>query len=111
MTDLEMTRLCAEAVGLQWKLLPALEGSETYDEDTIIFYDGPYPVKYNPIMNDAQAMALVKKCGLSLCSPSPENADWQALKVWTGDSTTPSAFNKDLNRAIVECVAKMQASK
>jgi len=104
MTDLEMTRLCAEAVGLQWKLLPALEGSETYDEDTIIFYDGPYPVKYNPIMNDAQAMALVKKMRLCIGSVG----GWS---VWSGLQDSGSSQSKDLNRAICMAVAKMQASK
>ena len=116
MTDLEITRLCAEAMELKQHLYPL---ADLYKEATNIsalcssnYFDYPDEgLFYDPINDDAQAMALVKKFGLSICAPSPHDKDWQALKVWTGDSTTPSAFSQDLNRAICECVAKTQQAR
>ena len=78
MTDLEMTRLCAEAMGFkpvstttgETAVLCAAMGGLKHD-----FY-------FDPLHNDAQLMALVKKFPIL-----------------------------DLNRAMVERVAKMQAAK
>jgi len=79
-TDLEITKLCAEAMG--------------YRNSS----------HYNPLHDDAQAMALVKRQGLHIV--------WQPMcpDIWKVDDTTHVAADKDLNRAICECVAKMQAS-
>ena len=83
MTDLEMTELCAEAMGVP------LMGSNV-------------PL-WNPLHDDAQAMALVKKFALDIVCAG----QWQVSRSRRGDTT---AVNADLNRAIVECVAKMKGS-
>jgi hypothetical protein len=93
MTDLEMTRLCAEAMfdPLEWE-------QRLFD--------------YDPLHDDAQAMALVKKFGLT-CDPAndvPPYAPWRvcALPVGGEDwNDIVNADSDDLNRAIVECIAKM----
>lgn len=100
MTDLEMTRLCAKALGLEVR-----DVEESVDGDTwvavLAFDDGE---TYEPLHNDAQAMALAKRFMLDV--------DFFAGAV----STPPSATNhfttycdESINRAIVECVAKMRA--
>jgi hypothetical protein len=87
--DLEMTKLCAQAMG--WVK------TEKGDD-------------FDPLHDDAQAMALVKKFELTIIRLySQDDPTWLV--------STPGWVNKfeskhsDLNRAIVECVAKMQAAK
>ena len=99
MTDLELTRLCAEAMGRDVKLR---EGK----------YYGVTLVCYDPLHDDAQAMALVKKFGLSCwwyLSVDGRKAEW-----WRVDAAPPhdcTARNADLNRAICETVAKMELAR
>ena len=102
MTDLEMTRLCAEAMGWKTKVVSGVP------------YDTVYRLKeqspkgewneWNPLHDDAQAMALVKKCKLTI--QREHHGD-----RWAVGNPHPEAMNLDLNRAIVECVAKMQKAK
>jgi hypothetical protein len=91
MTDLEMTKLCAEAMGLKSR------PTKHNDQDVLPMHDG-----YDPLHDDAQAMALVKEFNLRIgWFPEPGVAgNWGAY-----------TYNADLNRAIVECVAKMQKEK
>ena len=106
MTDLEITKLCAEAIGLKYTVLPALQGSECFDIESIIFHDGPYPVAYEPLMNDAQCFVLMNKMKLSIDAPSMDGL-WHVTDYDNGVFTD----NESLNRAICECVAKMQLPK
>lgn len=85
MDDLMMTELCAQAMGV------ALMGSDV-------------PL-WNPLKDDAQAMALVKKFMLEVDAFS-NCVDLPALRDPKGIYTTYS--DESLNRAIVECIAKMQ---
>ena len=102
MTDLEMTKLCAEAMGD----LPAMvehEGEMRFGYASCM---GP---AYDPLHNDAQAMALVKKFGLAIQPPYFDmKAGWH---VWKEPRPNCTAIGHDLNRAIVECVAKMQVDR
>ncbi len=95
MTDLEITRLCAEAMGLMGESGYALIGRMDN-----------HP--YDPLHDDAQAMGLVKKFGLRIEHSSPS-------AIWTvqaeGPLTLPRFNAEDLNRAVCECVARMQAAK
>ena len=96
MTDLEITKRCAEAMGVEAHLV---ENSGLF-----IFTRGFGSValaeKYDPLHDDAQAMALVKKFRLR---PAPvQGGVWS---VHGGDNECGSA--DDLNRAICLCVAKM----
>jgi hypothetical protein len=89
-----MTRLCAEAMDFSVEL-----GKFGFYYDT----DGSAR-NYWPLLNDAQAMALVKKMSLDLYK---EDSGW-----FVGPPTEDfGVVYGDLNRAIVECVARMQKSK
>lgn len=99
MTDLEITKLCAQAMGYE---LPGNEWAVNA------------PDFYHPLGDDAQAMALVKKLGL-VCDPqhdglhNPEYPGWEVSHI-----SLPLdylAISPSLNRAICECVANMQKAK
>jgi hypothetical protein len=85
MTDMEMTKLCAEAMGTP----PWVVGDQYPDSEW-----------FWPLRHDAQAMALVKKLGLYIsCYKKNGTLVWQVSDddlVWT-------EAQPDLNRAIVEC--------
>ena len=91
MNDLEITRLCAQAMGYE---LPGNEWAVNA------------PDYYHPLGDDAQAMALIKQQKLAfywryrvVTEPRWEVSDMK------GDHLS---FSKDLNRAICLCVANMQ---
>ena len=103
MTDLEMIKRCAKKFGFepyedqsQWKLeAPAIACKlGTWSGECIV---------YNPLTDDAQAMALVKKFEINI------GPDVKDVFGWTASDYDGSGevFNTDLNRAIVECVARM----
>lgn len=94
MTDLQIIDLCAQSLGYKTRW-PTPEHLVIMDIGEI----------YNPLINDGQAMALVKKSGLTIIRWS---TGWQC---YTHDHTDCAATNSDLNRAICECVAKMQRAK
>jgi hypothetical protein len=63
-------------------------------------------------ITDAQAMALVKKHKLTVVWTERHTDGW-LVRGWysgpkTGMALCAEADNADLNRAIVECVAKMR---
>ncbi len=108
MTDLEMTKLCAEAIGIK-----------VADDNGVLLY-GPFRDNeggsvfetYEPLDDDAQCMALMKRFCLDI---TPHN-DGDHIVFFVRQFNTlsdrqPSVENDDLNRAIVECVAKMQVAK
>ena len=86
MTNLEIIKLCAEAM-------------EFVPPQTTI-----RGLPWNPLVFDEQAMALVKKLRLDI---------WSWVEMWKcscSDMQYETA-SYDLNRAICECVAKMQLAK
>ena len=107
MTDLEITRLCAEAMGITVRQ-SAVRG-------TIMrwcYTDGNVEKWYQPLYDDAQAMALVKKfrlivepkLGFGLLSIHPAGSGPE-ISIGVGK------YAANLNRAICECVAKMEQAK
>lgn len=100
MTDLELTRLCAQAMGYEQRQVASIHSFQGYDAFETVDATG---VVYWPLTNDVQAIALVKKFKLGLAY----SGYWSAYAP--GDSA--NGFSTYLNRAIVECVAKMQAAK
>ena len=95
MTDTEITRACAEAMGLT-------QGDTGY---ALIGHMKNHP--YNPLHNDAQAMALVKKFRLNIGQLSDGTCKVFRMDkddLWDADS-------KDMNRAICETVAKLQKAR
>ena len=116
MTDLEMTKLCSEAMGL------TIAGS--WDQRQGLFCTNNHGIEhvlYHPLHDDAQAMALVKKVGLEIIalhysiSRKRHSEDWTEADMrhrWSVSHVDGgNVFSKNLNRAIVECVAKMRARK
>src|SRR3990167_9306679 len=100
MTDLEMTRLCAEAAGYTLTQASRLSAPQPSPEAVRACIGKKASFWYHPLHDDAQAMALVKNHGLHII--------WQPMcpDTWKVDDTEKVAASPDLNRAIVECVAK-----
>lgn len=96
MTDLEMTRLCAEAMGDL-----CLEHTE---EGYLL--SSYWQRKYDPIHDDAQAMALAKKFMLDV-----DFFSGTVSRDFSGEERFTTHSDESINRAIVECVAKMQKAK
>lgn len=116
MDDLTMTRLTATAMGFEF---------DDGDSDCLMVAQtvadmkaaaAPYPIErtayswfmWNPLEDDLQAMALVKRFKMGFCPTANGN--------WCG-AVMPRSFNgsyaddPSLNRAIVLAVAKMQFAK
>jgi hypothetical protein len=107
-TDLEITKLCAEAMGC------GVVERESDGAELVIHGDFISPLSsYDPLHDDAQAMALVKKFWMVIDPPLRDSR--APHKVWRANipdaDTNYSIFSGNLNRAICECVAKMQAAK
>lgn len=102
MTDLEITRLCAEAMDVL-EIGEAKNGTCIWaHSDTL---SGEYI--YDPLTNDKQAMELVKR--FDLCIQPPQFVKPPRWHVWRHPKPnhTGIADALNLNRAICECVAKM----
>ena len=104
MIDLEMTRLCAEAMGL-----PVFCIADVFyrkDEGPLHGTIGIIDIGgvYDPLHDDTQAMALVKKFHLGFQSIDNDTA-WEVTHYTNKMSL--KTRNTDLNRAIVECVSAM----
>ena len=100
--DLTATRLCAEAMGYR---------TEIAGEYLLVWSDGAENRSWNPLHDDAQCMALVKKFGLLLEADCIPPTEW-CVHYWVESSITwDKLTDPDLNRAIVYCVAKMQEAK
>lgn len=103
MTDLELVKKCAEKMGYR-------VGSPAFK--VVAFDVSPHAIiasnesggesVYDPLNNDAQAMALVKKLELSIDAPQGDGV-WGVTDYETG----AYGDNESLNRAIVRCVAGM----
>lgn len=105
MSDIEVTKLCAEAMGLSYKTSDECEdvfpGSiGLYDKGSNMWHSS-----YNPLWNDAQAFALVKKLRLHISET--RSGDWHVCRGVDYDETN----DPDLNRAVCICVARLQSAK
>lgn len=109
MTDLEITKLCAESLGWKWIAAGPSRGSVwvaaryVFDGDVVEWDDN-----YDPLHDDGQCLALVKRLGLNV-EWIPESAHIRAR--WLVSTRYVSAAETDLNRAVCSCVAQMQAAK
>ncbi len=117
MTDLEITRLCAEAIGVEMKVRKVIrrtlvggsvtEHTEKYAETLVDVCD------YDPLTNDAQAMELVRKFNLFIEAPdTPVSRMWHAF-CWLDPAHEKNVYSasESLNHAICVCVANMQQAK
>ena len=98
MTDIEMTWWCALAMEI-------CDRSDFSNDFYPAYWGESGRERFDPLINNAQAMALVKK--FRLCIGQLSTGDCQ---VFIPDMKSV-ADSKDLNRAICECVAKMQLAK
>ena len=109
MTDLEMTKLCAEAMGIR------LTGAVVDTEPPSLYAnrkDGNGIFVFDPLRNDAQAMALLHFIRPANMSYNIFASGWSIRTLPDNETSYRfETFNVDLNRAIVECVAKMQSAK
>lgn len=111
MSDLEITRLCAESIGLK----QYTEGGIPQDssEHSIYVWDDRRDCNYSnydPLHDDAQAMALVKKFRLNIAYIGIKETDeTRSVEWWCMDVSQKCEAPGDTpNRAICECVANMQ---
>lgn len=109
MTDLELIKLAAEAMDLHFGDLP-------HQKNVPAEYEGPR-ITYDPLHDDAQAMALVKIFRLII---EPDGtcaecdywaASWVNASNRKGSRSVAVRKAISINHAIVECVAKMQETK
>lgn len=100
LTDLDLVKKCAEKMGIDVNCWPS-DNHEGGFYCKINRYD-----YYNPLTDDAQAMALVKHFKLD-CEYGTLDSEWTVVH-WESDSgPTRTVSDADLNRAIVRCVAGM----
>ena len=111
MDDLEITKLCAEAMGYKIDYSSTAgggAGNTGFDMDGAAVLDWHNGITFNPLHDDAQAMALVKEFYLNILSDPSQVSYWEVNNPYDFEATTR---NDVLNRAICECVAKMQEAK
>ncbi len=113
MTDSEINRLCAVAMG--WHTGPLASKVVPYkvnDCAIIAGNDRGGESVYDPLHDDAQCFALVKKFRLRI-APMILCTSKGNSKTWMAEYCTDSALygyesGADLNRAICECVANCE---
>ncbi len=111
MTDLEITQLCAKALKLR-----VIENNDPYLMVYAISQDaGGISFHYDPLHDDVQAMSLIKEFKLyaHVLSVDQGHITNTYADTWfvTHHPSNKCSANIDLNRAVVECVAKMQQEK
>ena len=108
MTDLEITKLCAEAMALEFKVARELWCGNS----------APLAVwtkngEYQPLHDDAQAMALVKRLELWIQPPRQGHLSGTPSDYWFVAHSAKGGDSRslDLNQTICECAAKIQKAK
>lgn len=97
MSDIELVKACAEAMGIA--LYVASQNAPQHTLRTCNHEN------YWPLTNDAQAMALVKKFRIEIAwNP----VGWAVNTYSELDMPESYASDDDLNRSICECVAKLK---
>lgn len=97
MSELDLIERCAKAMGFRTH---RVSDKVFYcpDEQTSI----PKGI-WNPLKDDFQAMAMVKKLGINFTAPTSDDKQWYAWTYRQGEI----AEHASLNRALCECVAKL----
>lgn len=106
MTDLEMVKLCAQAMGLDASIYKNQEvRTRVFVRQMKHAAEYEYTV-YDPLHDDAEAMALVKRFDLRI----DREHHGKRYAVKAGLDWDSMVMADDLNRAIVQCVAEAQAA-
>ena len=104
MDDRTITKLCAQAMGCTDTLDTVWDSRAKPPVPHMLYrLDGQWR-NFDPLHDDAQAMALVKKFGLMLTQDIVP-AEWRA------EANNFVGRSPDLNRAICECIAQMMKAK
>ena len=99
MTDAQMARLCAEALGLK-VMRDCTNSVRIHGKSAGTTY-------FNPISNDANAMAVKKHFKIASV---PAGVMWEEWRCFPVDDADKPAFwiqHRNLNRAITECAARV----
>ena len=113
MTDPEIIRRCAEAY-FAGRLSYGPQISQLTDGKAFVEPDDEVEaIVYDPLHDDAQAMALVKKfeLGVRVGEHQVGEKSWVVCRVSGPFLAQIKTVNVNLNRAICECVAKMGEAK
>lgn len=101
LSDLEITLACARAMGLQVRELPLCGDGQS--RVIVQLVEGGV---YDPLRDDGQMVALVKKLAL-YCCPLIFGGEHEGWHVETQLEISPqSVSNPTLNRAVCICVAR-----
>jgi hypothetical protein len=107
LSDLEITKRCAAVMGIKVESLLEDDPWPLYAPDL------PGAPNYNPLHDDAQALALVKRLTLQLEYREPDwNVYWRADWFESEGGAAPKSIvteDTNLNRAICLVVAQLQA--
>lgn len=96
MSDLEIVVACALAMG--YELKPRVGAMTTYGD----LFELPWGTQWNPLVDDGQAMTLVKHFQLYVI-PWPDGT-WN---VHLPEGTNEVAHDESLNRAICMAIARL----
>jgi hypothetical protein len=109
LSDLEITRKCAEAMGIQLREDVVMHAVLVGSGHGHIEHRPRTRLNYNPLQDDAQAMALVKKFRLDITTEPLLEPRWE---VWQPDASRSGVFGSDvdLNRAICLCICGIMDS-
>ena len=108
-TDLEMTKLCADLRGIKFSVQ-----KDKWDNGNQYVRIENFPGDanggcYQPLYNDLQAMDLVKELMLDI---EPQGPDWWMVSLWTDDARRVCVtYDENLNRAIVGAAVKLQQAR
>lgn len=109
LSDLEITKACFDAMGLvqEWKSFePAYFDPGLGEWGSV--------VRYAPLTDDAQAMALVKRFDFvierELISKKSRGQDWGVTLFDRVGKVHTVRHEPDLNRAICLCIARMKGA-
>jgi len=109
MTDLEITKLCAEAMELPHKIATDRQNGDFVE---IIKQSNPgNGGEFDPLHDDAQAMALLKSFWLAVRVDLMGGVSG-GIKTWiVADGCEAQGVSTNLNHAIATCIAQMQLTK
>jgi len=112
MTDLEMVKRCAEKMEYTYNAQHQQIGLPVWLDRESRNGSGILSGEYDPLHDDAQAMALIRQFKIKLEFRQGNN--WWVYITKTGWNKGPvsriiaqSSWCADLNRAIVECVSRL----
>lgn len=107
MTDLEITNLCAKAMG--WRPAGTRKDFDRVKAIPVEQFPGAPHYQYAPLADGNACMTFVKKFRLSINSYNKEYQVWPT-GIEQGAAGKACSFDADLNRAICLCVAKMHTT-